>query len=173
LQDKFWKILIVIVSIGVIAVLVFLFVNSSPKEERQVLGNEIVEQGRNHISQGSKDHGPYNSSPPTSGPHWPTPAECKIYDDQVPDEAAIHSLEHGAIWITYKDKNDGELVNKLKDLVSKNPSKVLLSPREANDSTIALASWARLLKVEEFDGEQINNFIKSNRNTGPEPFAQC
>src|SRR5882672_1849597 len=39
--------------------------------------------------------------PPSGGAHNPTPLTCGYYDKQPPDEFAVHSLEHGAVWIAY------------------------------------------------------------------------
>ena len=171
LKGNITKIAIVIVVLAVIGAFVFVFTRPAP--ERKRVGEAIPEQGREHLTQGSTQHPPYNSNPPTSGPHWPQQAECKIYTQEVPDEAAIHSLEHGAIWISYKDKNDKKLLAELTSLVKKNSSKILLSPRSKNDLAIAIASWGRLLKLEEFDEQQTNDFIKANINNSPEPFAAC
>ncbi|MEX0621861.1 MAG: DUF3105 domain-containing protein [Candidatus Woykebacteria bacterium] len=164
---------IVIFAIAVVIVGAVIFVFTRPVSEKALAGQEIPIQGREHIAQGSTNHAPYNSNPPTSGPHWPTPADCKIYSEEVPDEAAIHSLEHGAVWITYKDKNDKELAANLAKLVGQNPTKVLLSPRVKNDDPIALASWGRLLVLEEFDEQQISDFLANNKNNSPEPLAAC
>ena len=43
----------------------------------------------------------YPQSPPVGGPHWPVWQNCQYYDTSVPNERAVHSLEHGAVWITY------------------------------------------------------------------------
>lgn len=173
MEGNFNKIAIGVVILLIIGAVAFVLFTPKGTSQSNLLGEQIQEQGREHIVQGSTDHPPYNSNPPTSGPHWPNPAECKVYDEPVPDEAAIHSLEHGAIWITYKDKDDKEIAEKLSNIVEKDPAKVLLSPRPENDSKIALASWTRLLKLEKFDESQISAFIKSNRNNAPEPFATC
>jgi len=165
------KIVIAIVVIVAIGAIVFVF--TRPTAEKKVIGKAIPEQGREHLTQGSTKHEPYNSNPPTSGPHWPQQAECKIYTQEVPDEAVIHSLEHGAVWISYKNKNDNKLVEKLTDFAKKNLNKLLLSPRSKNDSALAIASWGRLLKFEEFDEQQTNDFIKANKNNSPEPLAPC
>lgn len=148
----------------------FLFTREAvPKKE---IGEAIAIQGRNHIQPGSK-HDPYNSNPPTSGPHWATPAQCKIYTEEIPDEAVIHSLEHGAVWLSYKDKNNQDLVKKLTELVGKNPNKLILSPRREDESAIAVASWGRLLKLENFEENQISDFINNYKNTSPEPAGTC
>ena len=134
-----------------------------------------------HVRQG-EEHVSYTSNPPTSGPHFAGltsadgigPIQCKTYKEEVIDEGVIHNLEHGVVWVTYKDKNDKDLAEKLKNITEKYP-KVVLSPRAANDSKIALASWTRLLKLEEFDETKIADFIKLYRSSeaAPEKFASC
>ena len=167
------KVIIGLVIIAVVGGIGYLIATSDPESSsKYLLGEEIPELGASHVSQGERVT-TYNSNPPTSGPHWGSPAECKIYNEEVPDESVLHSLEHGAVWVTYKNKDDVNLADSLSSLVEQNPGKIILSPRAANDSEIALASWGRLLTLEEFDESQITEFIKSNRNNAPEPFAQC
>jgi hypothetical protein len=133
--------------------------------------------GRTHIEVGTKGTG-YSSNPPTSGPHYNAagfgPIECKVFDSEVADEGVIHNLEHGGIWISYKDKTNKELKNKLEEIAKAN-TKIVLSPRVANDSNIAVAAWGRLLKLEEFDEAKIVDFIKLYKNSpnAPEPIAGC
>lgn len=123
--------------------------------------------GRNHIAQGTAGSG-YNSNPPTSGPHWPAPAKNGSYDAPLPDEQAIHNLEHGYVWISYKSDVGDDVKNKLKDIARDDDWKVILTPRDADESKIALAAWGRLLKMDEPDYDKIKDFIKTYRNRGPE-----
>ncbi|MCH7541746.1 DUF3105 domain-containing protein [Patescibacteria group bacterium] len=171
LKGNITKIVIALVGVAIIGVFVFVF--TRPTEERKEIGETITEQGREHLSQGSTQHESYNSNPPTSGPHWPNLTQCKLYTQEVADEGVIHSLEHGAVWINYKDKDDKELVEQLTGLAEKNSSKIILSPRSSNDSNIAVVSWVKILKLESFDEQQISDFINANKNKSPEPFASC
>src|SRR5262245_44622584 len=54
----------------------------------------------------SRDHTdgpvPYPQVPPVGGPHNPVWLNCGIYDQPAPNENAVHSMEHGAVWITYQ-----------------------------------------------------------------------
>ena len=171
LKDYLTKSIIFIIVVFVIGGLVFVFTRKpAPKPQ---IGQVLSEQSRDHIAQGSKQHPPYSSNPPTSGSHWPQPAKCQIYIDEIADEAAIHSLEHGAVWVSYKNKNDKNIVAKLADLVKGNSNKVLLSPRSKNDSAIAVVSWNRLLKLDDFDSRKITDLINNYKNNSPEPFASC
>lgn len=137
------------------------------KSEGEKPGVAIADQGNRHIALGDA-HEPYNSNPPTSGPHLENPAKWGIYDEPLPDEQLIHNLEHGGIWISYRDANDTELIGKLKDLADDYTLKVILTPRSQNDSAIAVAAWGRFLKLETFDRKQIESFIKAFINKGPE-----
>ena len=54
--------------------------------------------GRNH-REGTIDYP--GKKPPSGGDHNPIPLTCGYYDQQPPDEYAVHSLEHGAVWVAY------------------------------------------------------------------------
>ncbi|TFC21391.1 DUF3105 domain-containing protein [Cryobacterium glucosi] len=43
----------------------------------------------------------YNPLPPVGGDHSVTLLNCGVYSENVPNENAVHSLEHGAVWVTY------------------------------------------------------------------------
>jgi len=179
------KDLVLKVGIGVIIVAAVAFLawvvmtsrNSSPASV-SVLGQVTCEGdkcAKNHIDPDTP-HEPYNSNPPSNGPHYTDPAECKIYDEEIFDERAIHSLEHGAVWISYKGKDDSQLRADLENIVKEEGgTKILLSPRSKNDSKIALVSWGRILKLDTFDRAQIVDYIKLYRNgpAAPEPLASC
>lgn len=130
-------------------------------------GIAVADQGREHIPAG-RPHPAYNSNPPTSGWHYPAPAPWGFYPNEIPDEVLVHNLEHGGIWISYKNPDDTEVVDKLTALVRQFPKKVIVTLRKKNDSRIAVAAWARLLKLEQYDEKQIRDFIRAFRNKGPE-----
>lgn len=141
---------------------------------------EII--GRQHIASGTPGSG-YNSNPPTSGVHWQGPAKNGVYGSPLPDEQAIHNLEHGYVWISYWPKSvslqategaapkeglSDEDLNKIVEIVKDDDWKIILSPREANDKKIALAAWGRVLNLDTFDPDKIKDFVKTYRNRGPE-----
>lgn len=159
--------------LGIIGVTVLVLggiivVSTLSPANQPALGNEIELQPATHIAVG-EDHPAYNSNPPTSGWHYASPAEWGASTDSIEDETAIHNLEHGGIWISYQpEKIDQAAIDQLTDLVRGYPSKVLLSPRAANDAPIKLASWGRLLSLDTFDEPQLQQFIDRNKNKGPE-----
>src|SRR3972149_1840580 len=136
---------------------------ASPVEGTQ----EFPIVSRTHIASGTPGSG-YNSNPPNSGNHWPAAAKNGIYDSPLPDEQALHNLEHGHVWISYKNDIGDDVKNKLKEIVSEDDWKIILSPRDGNDSKIALVSWGRVLSMDEPDYDKIKKFIETYRNRGPE-----
>lgn len=138
-------------------------------EPRMPVGEEIPILGQEHISGGADIT--YNSNPPTSGNHWPEPAELGVYTVELPDEQLVHNLEHGVIWISYRNL-DIEDIEKLRAVAFKYPEAVILTPRASNQKPIALASWGRLQEMENVESSAIENFVLSNANNSPEPVAR-
>ena len=112
------------------------------RERAKILpGVAIPDQGRQHVALGTPFE--YNSNPPTSGPHFAEPEEWGVYDKEIHDQAMVHDLEHGGVWISYKPGIDSNVVARLETIVKEFGRKVIMAPRAANDSDIALAAWGR------------------------------
>lgn len=133
-------------------------------------GQQFPNQGQQHINPG-QTHEPYNSNPPTSGPHYPDPARWGIYDNPLPDETLVHNLEHGGIVIEYNcPQGCPELVSQLKSLAGEYKSKVVLAPRPNPEVPyrITLTAWTWLDGFNDFDADRIKAFIKAHKDKGPE-----
>lgn len=171
------KKIIIIIGIVIIAIGAIWLATSRSQEKNQsdsqsqwpLQGAETPILGRNHYPEGTRITS-YNSNPPTSGNHWPTPANWGIYTEPLPDEALVHNLEHGGIWISYKNIDDDTL-SQLQAIAGKYNQAVILTPRPQNDTAIALASWGRLEKLDALDADRIETFIKVSINNSPEPLA--
>ncbi len=136
----------------------------------QAVGEEVNNLGQKHIKP-DDSHDTYNSNPPTSGAHLFDPAPWGVYQTELQDEKLVHNLEHGGIWISYKDV-DAEIKTKLETIGKANPGSVIVTPRAKNDNKIAVAAWTRLMKLDSFDEAKILEFIKANKNKSPEPLAK-
>ncbi len=124
-------------------------------------GEEVSIQPADHINPGDPMPGIYLTNPPVSGWHYSQPAEWGVYDKELVDQNVIHNLEHGGIWISYQPDAPPELIENLKRVAGEYKDKVILSPRSANDSLIALSAWGRLDKFDYFDEARIVKFIKA------------
>ncbi|MBI4301109.1 MAG: DUF3105 domain-containing protein [Chloroflexi bacterium] len=151
-----------------IAFLVFYDVSSQTKAsplpeenaDTSLPGQFFPSQGNNHLAPG-ETFSDYDSNPPTSGPHAPETVPWGIYDAPVPKERLVHDMEHGGVIIWYNCPGCDELIQQLKDLVSPylGQGGVVLVPYPTMDAEIALTSWTRLLKLDQFDEGQIKEFI--------------
>ena len=155
-----------------IGLLVFIFtwvISENKKEQAVTIGNKVEIVGRDHIDI-DKEQTTYNSNPPTSGAHGES-LPWGFYEEEIKDGNAVHNLEHGGIWISYKDLNGTE-IDKLRVIAKNNPGSVIVSPRASNDSKVAVASWGRLLKMETIDEDKIREYIRKNKNKSPERLAR-
>ena len=125
-------------------------------------GRVMADQGNLHIQSATIPHEPYNSDPPTSGPHLPYIAPWGVHVRPVPLELQVHNLEDGGVVVQYNCECP-ELVGQLRDIVKKYERNVLLAPYPTMKSKIALTAWTRIDTLDEFDGKRITRFIEAYR----------
>ena len=121
----------------------------------------------------------YAESPPVGGPHDRTDwADCTgtVYDVDIRHENAVHSLEHGAVWITYDpdDVSDAD-VDTLAELVDGESGR-MLSPYAGLDSPISIQAWNHQLKVDSRRrqaDQAVRRLHDLNNAFTPEPGASC
>ena len=119
----------------------------------------------------------YAESPPIGGEHDPVWADCTgtVYDVDIRHENAVHSLEHGAVWITYNpDQVSPQDVETLAALVDGESGR-MLSPTWVW-TPVSLQSWGHQLKVDSVDDPRIKqfaDFLTRNPDFHPEVGASC
>lgn len=142
-------------------------------------GQPVPSQGNAHIQSPGSPHAPYNSDPPTSGPHVSYIARWGIHKAPILHEVQVHNLEDGGVVIQYDCKDCEDLIAKLEGIVRKyqekarleraktNPrhpsryERLVLSPYPGMDARIALTAWGRIDKLDEFDEARIVRFIEA------------
>jgi hypothetical protein len=102
---------------------------------------------------------PASDLPPAGGTHYDQWQVCGIYDEPVAPENAVHSLEHGAVWITYQPDLDAAEVNELKSL-ARGRNFVLMSPYEGLKSPVVLSAWGLQLELDSASDRRISQFIE-------------
>lgn len=133
-------------------------------------GVETFTNTANHVD-GSVD---YEQTPPAGGDHNAMWLNCGVYTQPVPNENAVHALEHGAVWITYDPAQVSD--EDVATLEAALPSTyTVLSPYENMDSPIAVSAWNAQLKVDAADDERIEQFVRAywRSTNAPEPNAAC
>jgi hypothetical protein len=117
----------------------------------------------------------YATNPPVGGAHNALWQNCMgdVYQQPIANEHAVHSLEHGAVWVTYKQGLPADQVAELQKKVE-GKDYMLMSPIAGLDKNISLQAWGYQLKVDDAGDSRIDEFIKDLRvNASMEPGAAC
>ena len=127
---------------------------------------------QNHVAKAVS----YPMNPPVGGDHnqaWMT-CDGTVYTKAIPNENAVHSLEHGAVWVTYNDKAADADVKTLSDKVAKTPY-TLMSPVKDQAGAIMLSAWGKQLTVDKASDPRVQQFLTKYVQGAqtPEPGAAC
>lgn len=115
----------------------------------------------------------YPQVPPVGGIHNPLWQQCGFYDQPVPNEKAVHSLEHGAIWITHRPDLPADQVESLATL-ARSRNLVLVSPwNNGLPAPVVVTGWGRQLRLESVSDPRLLEFVRLYANQGPEINAPC
>ncbi|MBE4740666.1 MULTISPECIES: DUF3105 domain-containing protein [Streptomyces] len=127
---------------------------------------------QNHVTKNVK----YPMEPPVGGDHNPVWQNCNgdVYDKAIKNENAVHSLEHGAVWVTYNGKASEADVKALAEKVKKTPY-TLMSPVEDQKDPIMLSAWGHQRTVTSAKDPNVDKFLESyvQGEQTPEPGAAC
>ncbi|CUR60230.1 conserved exported hypothetical protein [metagenome] len=123
---------------------------------------------RNHTD-GAVDYG---QVPPVGGPHNPRWLACGAFTSPVPNENAVHDLEHGTVWITYRP---GLAASKVAELTALLPDDGLISPYDDLPAPVVVTVWGRQLALTGADDPRLPLFLEAygSGQTAPEPLASC
>ena len=116
----------------------------------------------------------YAQSPPTGGEHNDVWQNSGFYTEPVRNETAVHTLEHGAVWITYSPDLPQGQVDSIRQLVE-GQTCMLASPYEDLPSPVVASAWGKQLSLESADDPDLERFVRAYRQ-GPqtqEPGATC
>jgi hypothetical protein len=154
-------------------------------EARCSRGREFPATSREHIPEGSQ-HEPYNSSPPTNGPHYASPAQTGFYTSALPPEQLVHNLEHGQIVIWYAPDAPEEVKEDIEALVGEQPVATVAGPYEGElEGSFALTAWLSaeeadeggpngagvLQTCEQVSQDVVDEFRRNFQGKSPEPIA--
>jgi hypothetical protein len=118
----------------------------------------------------------YSQNPPVGGTHNYNWQNCMgdVYDAPIASEHAVHSMEHGAVWVTYNpDKLDKAGVDALAKKV-RNQEYLFMSPFPGLDKPISMQAWGYQLKLDKATDARVDEFIKTMRkDAGIEQNATC
>ncbi|MFG3404498.1 DUF3105 domain-containing protein [Streptomyces sp. NPDC048142] len=133
---------------------------------------DAAKLGRDHVA-GPVD---YPMKPPVGGNHNQSWMNCDgdVYEEALADVNAVHSLEHGAVWVTYNDKAAATDVAELAERVKRTPF-TLMSPYAGQEGAIMLSAWGKQVTVDSAADQRVDQFLTQfvQGPQTPEPGAPC
>ncbi|WP_052809934.1 DUF3105 domain-containing protein [Streptomonospora alba] len=118
----------------------------------------------------------YEMTPPAGGDHHAVWQNCGVYDAPLSSVNAVHSLEHGAVWITYDPDLAEDKVEELNSLYSQG-SYIIVSPYDEQEmpAPIVASAWGNQIEVKSPGDERLSQFLRSFERSPnvPEPGAAC
>ncbi|MFE4515867.1 DUF3105 domain-containing protein [Kitasatospora sp. NPDC056783] len=152
---------------------------SQKKKDKEAAANADIpgvktfgELSRTHV----KEKVTYPMTPPVGGDHNAIWADCMahVYDQPLENERAVHSLEHGAVWVTYNSKATPDDIKLLSDKVKKTPYS-MMSPYPDEQGTITLNAWSTQLTVDNASDPRVEEFFTKyvQGKQTQEPGASC
>ena len=114
----------------------------------------------------------YAQVPPVGGDHDDVWLECGRYDKPLPNENAVHDLEHGVVWITYRPDMSASDVALLADSL---PTEGIMSPYDGLPAPAVVTVWGIQLQLTGADDPRLPLFIEEYGDgaSSPEPGASC
>jgi Protein of unknown function (DUF3105) len=124
----------------------------------------------------------WNSSPPTSGPHYAVPAVWDFYDEEVPLVQTVHNLQHGGVVIHYGPQFPKAEVEKIREWYGNDPNGLVVAPLKTNKNKVTLSAWTApdastgtrdrgrgwLATGTKFNKAAFDAFVQAHRYKGPE-----
>jgi len=116
----------------------------------------------------------YEQSPPAGGEHNPVWQNQGFYTEPVRDETAVHTLEHGAVWITFQPDLPQAQKDRIREL-TEGQTCMLASPFPDLSSPVVASAWGKQLNLDNADSPELERFIRAFRQgpQTPEPGATC
>ncbi|HEX9756919.1 MAG TPA: DUF3105 domain-containing protein [Nitrospiria bacterium] len=132
-------------------------------------GRTVPGLGNEHIDHPIVPHEPYNSNPPTSGPHTRYIAEWGVHEIPIPLEEQVHNLEDGGVLIQYNCPDGCDPWKKQMGELARKYDRLVVAPYPLMDSKLALTAWEKIQIFNDYDENKIIEFIDAYINIDHHP----
>jgi len=168
------RILIGLIILVCIVGLIALFIIDSRQQQASSPPSGVEEIDVGQAGRHTKDDVDYEQNPPAGGEHNPIWQNQGFYEEPVRNETAVHTLEHGAVWITYDPNLPQDQKDSLREIVESQDC-LLASPYPGLDAPMVASAWGAQMQLGGVDDPNLERFISFYRKGSqtPEPGAPC
>ena len=111
----------------------------------------------------------YAQSPPTNGDHAPLWQNCGFYSEPINDANAVHSMDHGVVWITYSPDLSPDQINALRPYGAE--EYVIVSPYPGQDVPVIATAWRNQIELDGANDPRLRQFVDGFRNSEIAPLS--
>jgi hypothetical protein len=129
-----------------------------PLPENPPEGIEVYPATTNNTVKGPIE---YDRQPPTNGDHAPIWQNCGFYGKPIQDRYAVHSMDHGVVWITYRPDLSADQVDELRPYGEEDY--VIVSPYPGQDAPVIATSWRVQLELNGAGDPRLRKFVDQFR----------
>ena len=129
-------------------------------------GIEVYPATTNRLTEGPIE---YDRSPPTNGKHDPLWQNCGAYERPIKDRHAVHSMDHGVVWIAHSPDLPAGAVDTLRSYGDERY--VIVSPYPGLDAPVVATAWRVQLELDGADDQRLREFVEGFRSSEIAPLS--
>ncbi|MFG3408389.1 DUF3105 domain-containing protein [Streptomyces sp. NPDC048142] len=183
-RERRVRIITISASVAVVAALVagggYLMAQANEQDQKEEQARTSPVTGERSWDKLTQEHVAtkvdYPMNPPVGGDHHQVWMNCNadVYTHEIPKESAVHSLEHGAVWVTYNDQASDADIEALTKKVKSTPYS-LMSPVKDQKDPLMLSAWGKQVTVKSATDDRVGQFFTKyvQGPQTPEPGAAC
>lgn len=111
----------------------------------------------------------YDRNPPTNGNHSPMWQNCGFYSEPIDKKTAVHSLDHGVVWITYRPGLPADQIEALRPYGDE--KYVIVSPYPDLPAPVVATAWRNQIYLEGAKDPRLREFVNEFRISEISPLS--
>lgn len=171
---------VAVAAVAVLAVVIVALARSSDDGSGDRPGGEAAAPtGTKSFEDLAREHVPgsvsYPQTPPVGGNHNRVWQDCGFYPEPITTEQGVHTMEHGAVWVTYRPDLPAEQVTALQRMAEGQTYILVSAWRDGLPAPVVASAWGRQLTLPSASDPTLADFVRAFRQgpQTPEPGAPC
>ena len=126
---------------------------------------------RKHLNGGFR----YDQTPPVGGDHSSAWQECGYFERSIAPERGVHSMEHGAVWITFRSGLGRHDMSRLRRLAETNGHVLVTRWNGKLPAPLVASAWGRQINLRSAADRELQEFVDMHAGgpQAPEQGVPC